>query len=93
VAATSGRVKFDTDGHELTGRIVKRMPNPAADRLTVNFPAGFKAENRVVNWGVSSSFPFLPFVNRSGSITCPTGTAFDVRLVTLVNVDVDFFLC
>lgn len=92
-AGTSGRMFLDTDNHEAKGSIVRRLPNPSVDRLTAQLPSGFRAQNRAVQWGISSSFPFLPFVNRSGTITCPSGTDLDARLVSLLTVDLDFFAC
>jgi hypothetical protein len=99
----SGRVFFDTDNHALTGQIVKRLPNPTVDRLTVTLPSGFKAQDRIARWPGDVTVICVPFfgcfpgppapVTRSGTITCPPGTSFDVRLVPLTTVDVDSFVC
>lgn len=84
----SGRVFIDTDNHALSGQINRRMEG-TVDRLDINLPVGFKAQDRTVNWNLVNIFNPI---QRSGSITCPGGTAFDVRVLG-ITVDVDGLIC
>jgi hypothetical protein len=96
LVSSGNRVFFDTSNHELRGQIVKELPNPVVDRVTVNLPAGFRSLNRLVTWGFPS-FSNPDGVTTSGTINCPSGTAIDVRLLPAffggVTVNVKDLIC
>jgi len=86
---------------------VRKVGATDVDQVQVHLPLGFRSQDRLARWPGDPIFTMVcqPFgtcsqvqtgvepVHRTGTITCPGGTAFEVRLKSLVVVDVDQFLC
>lgn len=90
LSSVGNRVFLDTDNTELAGTIEKRLENPTM-RSVLRLPSGFRAQDRLVLWGPGTG-QNPSGITRTGTITCPAGTQFDVALPTL-TVDVDAIIC
>jgi len=81
----SGQAFLDTNDYEMVGALVNE--NGSGGGFSANFPPGFRAQDRLVKWswwGLSKQ--------KSGTINCPSGTSFRVRVLG-IWLDVTGFLC
>ncbi len=80
---SKGSIWLDTDNHTLTGKLLSKT---SSFKVDANFGSGFKTNNRYVTWSY-----FVP--SKSGSISCGSGTYFNV---TVFGITIDIkglYLC
>lgn len=83
---SSGSIWLDTDNVLLAGSLFWDDGGPV--EITVNFPDGFRSNDRFARWAQFER------VEQSGTVTCPSGTRFDVELSDFLTIDVAArFLC
>ena len=69
----SGYTFMNTNSHGLTGYL---LTESGSSGFEANFPSGFSANNRKVEWDLWGLFK-----DKSGSISCPGGTSLSVRVL------------
>jgi len=80
----SGHIYLDTNNHTMSGDILNR---DGSGGFRAHFPSGFKSQNRLGTWSAWGLFK-----SKSGTITCPSGTSLDVRVLGLW-IGVTGYLC
>lgn len=87
---TSGSIWLDTDNANLGAAMGSGTGSLFWDagpiEIDADFPNGFRANDRFVRWEGEP-------VERSGTVSCASGTKFHVTTAALFTIDVDRHLC
>ncbi|MHB1712889.1 MAG: hypothetical protein ACYCV7_16085, partial [Acidimicrobiales bacterium] len=80
----SGSLFFNTNGENLSGYATDANNPSGTGHFKVTLPTGFTATNRVITYQekvanvFGSCIPYGLSVNRTGQISCPSGTNFEI---------------
>ncbi|MHB1889680.1 MAG: hypothetical protein ACYCUF_02230, partial [Acidimicrobiales bacterium] len=80
----NGTLFFNTNGDNLSGYTTDANDPSGSGHFKVTLPNGFKATNRIITYQVNEAdvfgncVPYSLTVNRSGKISCPSGTNFTI---------------